>query len=151
MDMKMRHALTDTVVHRHESALCFHRFFNCPRQELRIREQWRNQIRRQICQRFEVMFWHQQAVPVKEGAVIQKCERQLIFKDNSGRDIAADDLTEKTSDFHVRAASTWTAKGVAINGSSSFTRLLGLRKLPSFCCSGSSTGNSGSVREITYA
>ena len=72
MNVQMRNALANTVIHRHERALGFERNFHRAPQQLHILEEWTHQDRRQVAKRFKVVFGYQQAVTRKEWAVIEK-------------------------------------------------------------------------------
>jgi len=97
MHVKMRNALADTIVHRHERALRFQRNFNRARQQLHILEKRSHEIRWKVAQSFEVIFRDKQTVSGEERAMIKKRERYIILEDDRRANFAADDSTEKTS------------------------------------------------------
>ena len=96
MNVQMRHALANTVVHRHKGALRFERKFHCAPQQLHILEEWTHQNGWQVAKRFEVAFGNQQAVTWKERAMIEKRDRNIILKHERGGNTTINDSAEET-------------------------------------------------------
>ena len=82
VDVEVRHALTHPVVDRDKRPLGFTRSFDCPSEQLSIPKEWRDQCGRQISQRLVMPSRSQKGVPRKEGAMVQKGERQGVFEDD---------------------------------------------------------------------
>ena len=83
VNVKMRHALTDFVVHRYESSVRFHSRFDGLRQELNILEEWFNQITRQVSQRFIVLFGNKKAMARENRAMVKKSDCNVVLKNNA--------------------------------------------------------------------
>lgn len=72
MDVKVRHALADSIVHRDEGPVRAHAFLDRAREQLDVPEQRSNELRRQISQRADVLTWDEQTVAEKDGAPVEK-------------------------------------------------------------------------------
>jgi len=88
--------LAHAIIHRHKSSVRFHGSFDCARQELHVLEVRLNLLGRQIGQSFAVFSGNNQAMTGKNRTMVEKSDRVFVFKDNTGRDFTADDLTEET-------------------------------------------------------
>lgn len=97
MHVEMGHALADAIIHRHESSVRFHGNFNRARQELHVFEVRLNLLERQVSQSFTVFLGNYQAMAGKNRAMVEKCDRVLVFKHNPGDEFARDDFAEETS------------------------------------------------------
>src|SRR5215831_12135955 len=105
MSVKVRHALTDAIVHRDKAAVSLHARFDTARQKLRIPEEGPDQLGRQIDQRFIMLFWNQQTMPGKDRAMIQKGYAVVVFEDYARRDGAFRNPTEEACWVcHVRCS-----------------------------------------------
>jgi hypothetical protein len=104
MRMKMRHALADAIVHRHERPVRFHCRFNRAREELCAFEKGPNQIFRQIGQSFVVCFRNQQTMPGKNGPMIEKCERDFVFEYEARRNLASNNSTKQAVSHYQSSA-----------------------------------------------
>ena len=96
MHVEVWHALAHAIVHRHESSVRFHGSFDCARQKLHVLEVRLNLPGRQISQSFAVFFGNNQAMTGKDGTMVEKSDRVLVFKNNTGGDFTADDFAEET-------------------------------------------------------
>ncbi len=94
MNVQMRHALTNPIVDCHEGSLGRQGRFNCARKKLSILEKGSDQMVGQIGQSFIVCFWNQEAMARENGPMIEKGQRDLIFKNQAGNHFAADDLAK---------------------------------------------------------
>ena len=94
MNVKMRHALADTIVDSHKCSVRLQSRFNRAREKLSVPEERRNQIIREIGESFVVMFRNQQAVAGKHWTVIEKSQRHVIFKYDVRFNLMAGDLAE---------------------------------------------------------
>ncbi len=95
VDMQVRHALADAIVHRYERPVCSHRRFDGEREKLGILKERRDQFLGQISQGFVVLFRNQKAMAGKNGTMIKKGPRYLVFKNQTSRDFPGGDLTKK--------------------------------------------------------
>jgi len=82
MYVKMRHALTDAIVHRDKRAVGLQTRFDSARQKLNIQEERLDQLSRQVDQRFIMLFWNQETVARKDGAMIEKAYAVVVFENN---------------------------------------------------------------------
>ena len=97
VDMQMRHALADAIVNRYKRPVRIHRRLDGEREKLGILKERRDQLLGQITQGFVVLFRNQEAMAGKNGTMIEKGQRCLIFKNQSGNHLPADDLAERTT------------------------------------------------------
>lgn len=90
----MRHTLTDPIIDRDKCAVRFHGRFDCPRQELRVREESSHQIERQVGKRFVMLFRNKERVTGKNRTMVEKGERNGIFEHDSSRDFVIGNLAK---------------------------------------------------------
>ena len=92
--VQMGHALAHAVVDGDERAFRSHAALDSVSQLLRVSEERREQIRREVLQRLKVPLGYEQRVARKERAMVQESERQAVFKNNVARRMARDELTK---------------------------------------------------------
>jgi len=95
MDVQVRHALTHPVVDRHKTPLGAKRALDRSGQQSGIPEEWRDQRGRKIRQRLVVPSRNQEGVAWEEGAVVEKGERQGVFKHDVSLGFAALNFTKE--------------------------------------------------------
>lgn len=81
MHVKMRHALADSVIHRHEGSVRFQGGLNRARQELGILKKWADQIGRKIAQGLMMISGNQQAMSGKNRPVVEESKGDFVCKD----------------------------------------------------------------------
>jgi hypothetical protein len=91
----MRHALAHAIIHSHECSVRFHARFDRPRQSLHASKEWSDLIARKIGQSLAVFFWNDQTMAGKNRAMVEKSERVLVLKDNSGGNAASHDFAKQ--------------------------------------------------------
>jgi len=99
MNVKMRHALADPVVHSHKGSVRLQRRFNGARQKLGVLKKRPRQIGRQIEQSLVMSSRNQQAMTGKNGAMVEESDRDFVFKDQSSVHFAGNDLTKQAGDI----------------------------------------------------
>ena len=94
MNVRMRDALTHSVVQRHKSSLCSKASFNGESQQPRIRKQLSQQWGFDIDQRIKMLFRNQKTVAGEHRTMIQKGQARIVFKDDRGGNFTRDDLAK---------------------------------------------------------
>lgn len=84
MNMQVRHALADPVVDGYEGPVRGRRSHHGSIEELHIREQRKNQVRRKIGESLMVRLGRHENVPRKERSVVKKSEGLVVFEDDIG-------------------------------------------------------------------
>ena len=96
VDVKMRDALTDTVVDSDECPFCQKSLFDGTRQQLCVPKQWREKPCWQVTECGEVFFGHEQAMSWKNRTMVEKRQRDLVLKHCGARHFTANDTAEPT-------------------------------------------------------
>ena len=96
VNVYVRHTLADTVVQNQQRAVRAHTLLDSPRHSLSGDEK----PPRQVCGKIEhclvVLLWNNQTVPRKEGANIEKHQREVILEDNRCLLLVACDPAKET-------------------------------------------------------
>ena len=95
MHVKMRHALADTVIHRHEGPVRFQGRFNRARQKLGILKKRADQIGRKIAQGLMMSSGNQQAMSGENRTVVEESKRDFVCKDQSRACLSSYDLAKQ--------------------------------------------------------
>ena len=94
MHVKVRHTLTNTIVHRNKSTFSIHRRLNAARDKLKIGKELIDQAGRQVRQRLDVFLRNQKRVSVEQRSIVQECQCSFILKDDCGLEAAGNDLAK---------------------------------------------------------
>ncbi len=99
VDVKMRDALADHVVHGHEAAFRLHHLLNFSSEHLRVQEKRADQRSGQIRQRVIVRLRNEQDVAGEKRAHVEKSHGDFVFENNFGFQFARHDFAEKAEFF----------------------------------------------------
>ena len=101
VDMEMRDALADAVVDGHEAALGVHALSNGAGKELNIQKERADEFAGQVRDRLEMALYDEEAMAREKRAMVQKCERDLVFKNFVAGNAAADGIAERAVVFQL--------------------------------------------------
>jgi len=105
MHVQVGDTLADSIIDRDKRAFGLHAMLDRASQHLGITEKWRDERRGKIFERLIMLPGNQQRVAGKKRAMVQKRERDVVFKNDVARHIMRDDLAELAcrSMFHQLA------------------------------------------------
>ena len=95
VDVKMRDALADDVVHGDEGAFCFHRLLHSAGEHLSVGEKRTDQGGGEIRQSGVVCFRNQQDVAGEKRADVEEGDGDFVFENNLGFEFARNDFAEE--------------------------------------------------------
>ena len=95
VNMEMRDALADPIVDGHEGALGVHALDDGAGKKLDIQKERADQLIGQVRKRLEVALYDEEAMAGEKRPMIQKCERDIVFKNFVAGNAAADDIAER--------------------------------------------------------
>lgn len=95
VDVKMRHALADDVVHGDEGAFSFHGLLHFAGKHLSVGEKRSDQFGGEIRQSGVVRFRNQQDVAGEKRANVEEGHGDFVFENNFGFEIARNDFAEE--------------------------------------------------------
>ena len=101
MDVEMRAALADAIIDGDESSLGVHPLHDGARKKLNIQKERADQFIGQVGERLEVILYDEEAMAGEKRPMIQKCERDIVFKNFVAGNAAADDIAERTVFFQL--------------------------------------------------
>lgn len=105
MDVQMRHALTDPIIDCDKRAIRLQALFDRSFDQLHMLKERPGQVRRQIGKGFDMLTRNEQTMPREKWSVIQKRQKDLILKNQSGWNFTAENATECTRRTNTRLAS----------------------------------------------
>jgi hypothetical protein len=111
VDVKMRDALADDVVHGDERAFRFHHLLHFAREHLSVREKGPDQGCGEIGQSGVVRFRNEQDVPGKKRTNVEKGQGDFVFKNNFGFEFARNDFAEEARLVLGGARFSWAGIG----------------------------------------
>jgi hypothetical protein len=95
VNVEMRDALADAIVDGHEGSFGVHPLHDGAGKKLDIQKERADQIIGQVRKRLKVALYDEEAMAGEKRAMIQKCERELVFKNFVAGNAAADDVAER--------------------------------------------------------
>jgi len=95
VDVKMRDALADDVVHGDEGAFCFHYLLHFAREHLSVGEKRADQFGGEIGQSGIVRFRNEQDVAGEKRANVEKGQGDFVFENNFCFEFARSDFAEQ--------------------------------------------------------
>lgn len=101
MQVQMRNALTDAIVHRDEGAGGLHRFLDRRAEQLCMHQKRTGERSGKLRQRLDVRPRYQQAMPRKERPVVQEGERMFVLGNNFGFECSGGDPAEDAIAGHA--------------------------------------------------
>lgn len=96
MNVQVRHALANAVIHCHKCSFGAHPDFNCARKQLSVLKERTNERRWQVAKQFKMFLGHQQTVANKKRSVIKKGQRDFVFENHRGVELAKRNFAKQT-------------------------------------------------------
>jgi hypothetical protein len=95
VDVEMRHALADDVIHGHKGAFCFHYLLHFSGEHLSVDEKRADQGGGEVRQSGVVRFRNQQDVAGEKRANIEEGHGDFVFENNFGFQFSRNNFAEK--------------------------------------------------------
>jgi len=99
VDVKMRDALADDIIHCDEAAFGLHHLLNFSSEHLRVQEKWADERSGQIRQGVIVRLRNEQDMAGEKRAHVEKSHGDVVFENNFGFEFARHNFAEKTEFF----------------------------------------------------